>query len=66
MAKAFDCVQMKHAIQARHARERQGLSDEQVRHLIARRLATSDDRVARMWRQVAGAAPSDTGAEQSQ
>ena len=28
MAKTFDCVQMKAAIQARHAREREGLNDE--------------------------------------
>jgi hypothetical protein len=52
-AKQFDCVAMKNAIQAKHRRQRRGLSDEQVRQAIAQRLASSDDPLARRWRELA-------------
>ncbi|MFH0979984.1 MAG: hypothetical protein V2A79_00410 [Planctomycetota bacterium] len=49
---SIDCVAIKNAIQAQHLRERQGLTDEQVRRQIQERLATSDDVVARKWRRL--------------
>ncbi len=51
--KAFDCVEMKNDIQARHQREYAGLSDDEVRARIEQKLATSDDPVARTWRAIA-------------
>ena len=51
--KTFDCVEMKNAIQARLRKEREGLTDEEVRQRIAEFLATSDDVVARKWRRIA-------------
>ena len=50
--KSFDCVEMKNAIQAKRLAEWQALSDEEVRESIRRRLATSDDPVARWWRKI--------------
>jgi predicted metalloprotease len=49
-AKAFDCVEMKDAIQAKLRKEREGMTDEQVRLLIRRRLETSNTPIARLWR----------------
>ena len=51
--KAFDCVEMKNAIQAKHRSEFDGLTDEEVRRRIAERLANSSDVVARKWRSIA-------------
>ena len=50
--KTFDCVEMKNAIQARLRKQREGLTDEEVRRQIAEFLATSDDLVARKWRRI--------------
>ena len=50
--KTFDCVEMKNAIQARLRKQREGLTDEEVRRQIAEFLATSDDIVARKWRRI--------------
>lgn len=50
--KSFDCVQMKNRIQARHRREYSGLKTEEVRRRIKKRLATSNDPVARKWRAI--------------
>jgi len=52
-AKTFDCVAMKNEIQARLRAEREGMSDEEVRELVRRRLETSDSPVAQLWRQIA-------------
>jgi hypothetical protein len=51
-AKRFDSVALKNAIQAKHRRQRRGLSDQQVRQAIARRLASSNDPLARRWREL--------------
>lgn len=50
--KTYHCVIMKNAIQAKHRRQRAGLSDETVRQLITRRLADSDDPLARKWHRL--------------
>jgi len=50
--KEFDCVEMKNAIQARLRKRYRGLSDEEVRRRIAHRLETSDDPIARKWREI--------------
>ncbi len=50
--KPFDCVDMKNAIQRDLAKEWKGLSDEEIRRRIHRRLETSDDPLARWWRSV--------------
>ena len=52
-AKRFDCVRMKRRVQAKRRREYKGLTDEEVRRRITKRLATSDDIVARKWRRIA-------------
>ena len=51
-AKAFDCVRMKDEIQARLLREHKGLTDEQVRRRRARKLATSESPIAKLWREL--------------
>jgi len=50
--KTFDCVAMKDAIQAKLRKERQGMTDEEIREHIRRKLETSDDPVARLWRKL--------------
>jgi len=50
--KDFDCVEMKNAIQAKHRKEREGLTDQEVRQLVSRRLATSDNPIAQWWRDL--------------
>jgi hypothetical protein len=50
--KTFDCVEMKNAIQAQQRREWKGLSDEEMRRRIQKRLQTSDDPLARKWRRL--------------
>lgn len=51
--KTFDAVEMKNAIQAKHRREREGMSDEQMRLSVAERLGTSDHPLFRKWRRLA-------------
>ena len=51
--KAFDCVEMKDAAQARLREEYRGLTPEQVRKRRDERLATSDSPVARKCRRLA-------------
>lgn len=51
-SKTFDCVEMKNRIQRKLREEWKDLSDEQVRERIHRHLETSDDELARWWRQV--------------
>ena len=48
--KAFDCVAMKDAIQAQHAEEYAAMTDEERWETVERKLAGSDDIVARKWR----------------
>ena len=50
--KALDCVELKNAIQARLLAEREGMSDDEVRALVRRRLATSDSPIAQLWRRL--------------
>lgn len=50
--KAFDRVAMKDAIQAQHAKDYAGLSGEKRWQAVAAKLATSDDAVARKWRDL--------------
>jgi len=59
--KAFDCVDMKNQIQAQHAVEYAGLSDEERWALVAHKLATSDDAIARKWREITALAESKKG-----
>jgi hypothetical protein len=54
-AKAFDCVRLKDEIQARLMREWRGLTDEEIRERIRRRLAQSQSPIAKLWRAVAAA-----------
>ncbi len=50
--KDFDCVAMKDAIQAQHAKDYAGMTDEKRWKLIESNLAKPDDSVARKWRQL--------------
>ena len=45
--KAFDCVAMKDAIQGQHANDYAGMTDEERWETVERKLAASDDIVAR-------------------
>jgi hypothetical protein len=49
-AKEFDCVRYKDELQARLMREYKGLTDEQIRRRRARKLATSQSPIAKLWR----------------
>jgi hypothetical protein len=51
-AKAFDCVALKNAIQAQILKEREGISDADVRGLVQRKLETSNTPVGRLWRTI--------------
>jgi hypothetical protein len=51
-AKEFDCVRMKDEIQARLARQWRGLTDEEIRERIRRKLATSKSPIAQLWRKL--------------
>jgi hypothetical protein len=51
-AKAFDCVRLKDEIQARLTRQWRGLTDEQIRERIRRKLATSNSPIAQLWRKL--------------
>ena len=50
--KPFDCIAMKDEIQARLAKEWEGLTDDQIRDRIRHNLETSDDMLARWWRKM--------------
>jgi hypothetical protein len=50
--KEFDCVQFKDELQARLMREYKGLTDEQIRRRRARKLATSQTPIAKLWRKL--------------
>ena len=50
--KGFDCVEMKNRIQGKLLREREGMSDEEVRSEDERRLQTSNTSIARWWRRL--------------
>ncbi|MCX5676710.1 MAG: hypothetical protein NTX87_17075 [Planctomycetota bacterium] len=49
-AKEFDCVRLKDEIQARLTRQWRGLTDEEIRARIRRKLATSRSPIAKLWR----------------
>jgi hypothetical protein len=51
-AKEFDCVRMKDEIQARLTRQWRGLTDEEIRERIRRKLATSQSPIAKLWRKL--------------
>jgi hypothetical protein len=51
-AKAFDCVRMKDEIQAKLLREWRGLTDEEIQRRSARKLATSQSPIAKLWREL--------------
>ncbi len=51
-SKAFDCVEMKNRIQAKHRKEWAGLTDQEVRRLIQEELSNGDDVVSRKWRRL--------------
>lgn len=57
--KAFDCVEMKNAIQAKRQAANQGLSPDEIRHGIQDRLNTPDDPITRTWRAVSPPALED-------
>ena len=50
--KKFDCVKMKNDIQAKLAKEQEGLSDEEISRRRRQWLETSDDPLARWWRSL--------------
>jgi sRNA-binding protein len=50
--KTFDCVAMKNAVQAKLRKEMAGMTDEEQRAYIRRKLQTSDSPVARLWREL--------------
>jgi hypothetical protein len=50
--KEFDCVRFKDELQARLMREYKGLTDEQIRRRRARKLATSQTPIAKLWRRL--------------
>ena len=50
--KEFDCVRFKDELQARLMREYKGLTDEQIRRRRARKLATSQTPIAKLWRKL--------------
>jgi hypothetical protein len=51
-AKEFDCVRVKDEIQARLTRQWRGLTDEEIRERIRRKLATSRSPIAKLWRKL--------------
>ena len=51
-AKEFDCVRYKDELQARLMRKYKGLTDEQIRKRTARKLATSQSPIAKLWRKL--------------
>ena len=49
--KPFDCVEMKRAIQQKHAREYAGMTNDEIAQHIQRKLATSDNPAAQWFRK---------------
>ena len=49
--KTFDCVEMKRAIQEKHACEYAGMTSEEVAQHIQRKLAASDSPIAKWFRK---------------
>ena len=50
--KTFDCIAMKDAIQAQHAKDYASMSHEERWKTIEARLAASDDIIAQKWRKL--------------
>lgn len=50
--KVFDCIAMKEAIQAKHAKEYAGMTDEERWATVESKLAESEDIVAEKWRSL--------------
>ncbi|MCX5674786.1 MAG: hypothetical protein NTX87_07245 [Planctomycetota bacterium] len=50
--KEFDCVRFKDELQARLMREYKGLTDDEIRRRTARKLATSQSPIAKLWRKL--------------
>jgi hypothetical protein len=50
--KSFDCVEMKNTIQARLREKYAGLADEEIESRRRRWLETSDDPLAKWWRDI--------------
>ena len=50
--KTFDSVEMKRAIQAKHAQEYAGMTNEEIGKRIQEKLETSDHPVAAWYRKV--------------
>lgn len=50
--KEFDCVEMKNQIQERLRQEQAGLTDEEIRTRFLHFLKTSEDPIAKKWRQL--------------
>lgn len=52
MTKTFDCIEMKREVQAAHAQEYAGMTDEEIGRRIQEKLAKSDHPVAAWYRKV--------------
>lgn len=50
--KKFDCVAMKEAAQAKHAKQYAGLTHEQIRQRVQQKLQTSKHPAAVWWRSI--------------
>ena len=62
--KAFDCIEYKRAIQAKHAAETAGLSvDEEIKRR-QEWLATSDNPAAQLWRKMKEAQAASSAAKE--
>jgi hypothetical protein len=58
--KKFDCVDMKNTIQAQHAEQYKGMTDEERWNSVNDRLAHSQDKLARKWRSIKNESPYPT------
>lgn len=54
--KTFDCVAMKENVQAQHAKEYAGLSQNEIRLRVQRKLETSEHPAAAWWRRISSKA----------
>ena len=59
--KVFDCVEMKNRIQAEISKENEGLSEVEITERRRVLLETSDDPVAKKWRQLRRSGLTATG-----
>ena len=50
--KEFDCVKMKNRIQAQLLKEWEGMSDDDIRREIHRKLDESQSPIAQFWRRI--------------